>query len=196
MGVRPCRHSLPGRYDTGPGSIRPTGRPADWPAGCRGCSQAGRTAVFASTPVELIEGVHATLDGRVGRARESFGRPQTLAEKILVDHLDPSDTGVPERGATYVDLRPDRAAMQDATAQMADQTGSGELAVLEETPDSTERVSRISHVWRLPWGEGFLEVGHPVVDEGRTDRTRLVSRSLPTASTGRHRRRRWRRCSG
>ena len=76
-------------------------------------------AVFASTPVELIEGVYATLDERVGRATESFGRPLTLAEKILVNHLDPSETGVPERGVTYVDLRPDRVAMQDATAQMA-----------------------------------------------------------------------------
>ena len=76
-------------------------------------------AVFASTPVELIEGVYATLDERVGRARTSFGRPLTLAEKILVNHLDPSETGVPERGVSYVDLRPDRVAMQDATAQMA-----------------------------------------------------------------------------
>ncbi len=76
-------------------------------------------AVFASTPVELIEGVYATLDERVGRAVESFGRPLTLAEKILVNHLDPSESGVPERGVSYVDLRPDRVAMQDATAQMA-----------------------------------------------------------------------------
>ena len=76
-------------------------------------------AVFASTPIELITGVYATLDERVGRARQSFGRPLTLAEKILANHLDPSETGVPERGETYVDLRPDRVAMQDATAQMA-----------------------------------------------------------------------------
>ena len=76
-------------------------------------------AVFASTPVELIEGVYATLDERVGRATKSFGRPLTLAEKILVNHLDPSETGVPERSVSYVDLRPDRVAMQDATAQMA-----------------------------------------------------------------------------
>ena len=63
--------------------------------------------------------MYATLDERVGRARERFGRPLTLAEKILANHLDPSETGVPERGVSYVDLRPDRVAMQDATAQMA-----------------------------------------------------------------------------
>ena len=65
-----------------------------------------------------------------------------------------------------------------------DQTGSGELAVSEEIlaaadlgDDSAELVSRISRVALLPWGEGFLEVGHPVVDEDRADRTRLFSRT-------------------
>ncbi len=76
-------------------------------------------AVYAATPPELIESVYATLDERVGRARDRFQRPLTLAEKILVNHLDPTETGVPQRGVSYVDLRPDRVAMQDATAQMA-----------------------------------------------------------------------------
>ena len=46
------------------------------------------------------------------------GKPLTLAEKILYGHLD-DDGVVPERGVTYLKLRPDRVAMQDATAQMA-----------------------------------------------------------------------------
>ncbi len=74
--------------------------------------------VAASTPIELIENVYSTLAERVDAARERFGRELTLAEKILVNHLD-DPTVTPERGATYVDLRPDRVAMQDATAQMA-----------------------------------------------------------------------------
>ena len=74
--------------------------------------------VAASTPIELIEGVYATLDSRVGEARRRFGRGLTLAEKILVNHLDRPDQAL-ERGRSYVDLRPDRVAMQDATAQMA-----------------------------------------------------------------------------
>ena len=74
--------------------------------------------VAASTPIELIEGVYATLDARVGAARRRFGRGLTLAEKILVNHLDRPDQAL-ERGRSYVDLRPDRVAMQDATAQMA-----------------------------------------------------------------------------
>ena len=75
-------------------------------------------AVAASTPIELIQGVYATLDERIGAARARFGRSLTLAEKILVNHLDSPDQEL-ERGDSYVDLRPDRVAMQDATAQMA-----------------------------------------------------------------------------
>ncbi len=75
-------------------------------------------AVAASTPIELINGVYARFDERVAAARDRFGRGLTLAEKILVSHLDTPDQEL-ERGESYVDLRPDRVAMQDATAQMA-----------------------------------------------------------------------------
>ncbi|NNE74057.1 MAG: aconitate hydratase, partial [Acidimicrobiales bacterium] len=75
-------------------------------------------AVYAETPIELINAVYANLDDRVGALRETFGRPLTLAEKILGNHLDRADQEL-ERGESYVDLRPDRVAMQDATAQMA-----------------------------------------------------------------------------
>ncbi len=75
-------------------------------------------SVAASTPIELIQNVYATLGERIDAGRERFGRSVTLAEKILLNHLDnPSVT--PQRGIDYVDLRPDRVAMQDATAQMA-----------------------------------------------------------------------------
>ena len=42
----------------------------------------------------------------------------TLAEKILYAHLDDPSTKI-TRGETYLKVRPDRVAMQDATAQMA-----------------------------------------------------------------------------
>jgi aconitate hydratase len=48
-----------------------------------------------------------------------LGRPLTLAEKVLVTHLAGGDVDPPVRGRSYVELRPDRVAMQDATAQMA-----------------------------------------------------------------------------
>jgi len=73
--------------------------------------------VGPETPIELIEGVYTTLDERVGGFRQRLGRPLTLAEKILANHLD--HAADVERGVTYNDFRPDRVAMQDATAQMA-----------------------------------------------------------------------------
>ena len=76
-------------------------------------------AVAASTPIELIQGVYATLDERLEVGRRRMGGPLTLAEKILVNHLDDPEDAALERGVSYVDLRPDRVAMQDATAQMA-----------------------------------------------------------------------------
>ncbi len=75
-------------------------------------------AVTASTPIELVEGVYARFEERIDAARERLGRSLTLAEKILIAHLD-DPTAAFERGVTYNDLRPDRVAMQDATAQMA-----------------------------------------------------------------------------
>ena len=51
-------------------------------------------------------------------ARKQLGQPLTLAEKILFAHLAPGQE-LPQRGGSYVNLRPDRVAMQDATAQMA-----------------------------------------------------------------------------
>jgi len=46
-------------------------------------------------------------------------RPLTLSETILYGHLDDPHSQKIERGTSYLLLRPDRVAMQDATAQMA-----------------------------------------------------------------------------
>jgi len=76
------------------------------------------STVSASTPIELVERVYAQLPGRAARGRERLGRPLTLTEKILLNHLSDADQAV-ERAKTYNDFHPDRVAMQDATAQMA-----------------------------------------------------------------------------
>ena len=72
-----------------------------------------------SDNIDLVKKAYAKLSERVDAGRRLFGRPLTLAEKILVGHLDSMDIPVPERRKTTVELRPDRVAMQDATAQMA-----------------------------------------------------------------------------
>ena len=74
--------------------------------------------VTAGTPIALVEGVYATLAHRVAAGRKRMGRPLTLTEKILLNHLDDPTEAI-ERGASYNDFHPDRVAMQDATAQMA-----------------------------------------------------------------------------
>ena len=74
--------------------------------------------VYTTTPIELIEKVYSTLEERLNAAREKLGRHLTYAEKVLINHLDNAEQPL-ERGVSYVDLRPDRVAMQDATAQMA-----------------------------------------------------------------------------
>jgi len=48
-----------------------------------------------------------------------LNRPMTLSEKILYSHLDDPANQDIVRGESYLRLRPDRVAMQDATAQMA-----------------------------------------------------------------------------
>jgi aconitate hydratase len=75
--------------------------------------------VSATTPIELVEAVYAKLPANAQLGRERLGRPLTLAEKILINHLvDPHGQEL-ERGSSYADFSPDRVAMQDATAQMA-----------------------------------------------------------------------------
>ena len=71
--------------------------------------------------IDMLRNFYANFPRRVDTARERIGgRPMTLAEKILYAHLyDESSTRLFKRGEDYVNFRPDRVAMQDATAQMA-----------------------------------------------------------------------------
>lgn len=55
----------------------------------------------------------------LGIVRSRLNRPLTFAEKILYSHLDDPHGQEIERGVSYLKLRPDRVACQDATAQMA-----------------------------------------------------------------------------
>src|SRR5829696_5532058 len=76
-------------------------------------------AVTAGTTTELVEGVYAKLPGRAELGRKRLGRPLTLTEKVLINHLVDAESQEMVRGASYADFNPDRVAMQDATAQMA-----------------------------------------------------------------------------
>lgn len=70
--------------------------------------------------IEMIKKVYENMPDRVDKAREIVGRPLTLTEKILYNHLwDGNPVKAFGRGVDYVDFAPDRVACQDATAQMA-----------------------------------------------------------------------------
>jgi aconitate hydratase len=75
-------------------------------------------ATIETTP-QMVEKVYQTTRERLKVIKDRLKRPLTLAEKILYGHLeDPKDQEL-ERGKSFLMLRPDRVAMQDATAQMA-----------------------------------------------------------------------------
>ncbi len=71
-----------------------------------------------STP-EFVRETYRKMQERISVVRERLGRPMTLAEKIMYGHLDDPAGADLTRGKAYLDLRPDRITMQDATAQMA-----------------------------------------------------------------------------
>jgi len=76
-------------------------------------------SVAASTPIELVERVYGSLPERSTLGRQRLGRPLTLTEKILINHLSDAEGQEMVRAQSYADFHPDRVAMQDATAQMA-----------------------------------------------------------------------------
>jgi aconitate hydratase len=71
-----------------------------------------------STP-ELVGASYARTERNLEVVRKRLGRPLTFTEKLLLGHLDDPASADLRPGESYVQLRPDRVAMQDATAQMA-----------------------------------------------------------------------------
>jgi aconitate hydratase len=71
------------------------------------------------TTPELVRSVHARLAQSVAILRKRLGRPLTWAEKVFLGHLADPEGAEIVPGRSYLDTRPDRVAMQDATAQMA-----------------------------------------------------------------------------
>src|SRR5215813_6916061 len=72
-----------------------------------------------TTPAALVEETYGRYPERLAIARRRLGRSLTYTEKVLFAHAEDAGTIGLERGVDYADYRPDRVAMQDATAQMA-----------------------------------------------------------------------------
>jgi aconitate hydratase len=62
---------------------------------------------------------YKAIEERLAIVRKRLNQPLTLAEKVVYGHLDDPEKQELKRGVSYLKLRPDRVAMQDATAQMA-----------------------------------------------------------------------------
>jgi aconitate hydratase len=71
------------------------------------------------TSKELVKNLYKKMDERLSVVRSRLKRPLTFAEKVLFGHLNDPGTQDLEAGKSILALRPDRVAMQDATAQMA-----------------------------------------------------------------------------
>ncbi len=68
----------------------------------------------------MFETFYKSFSKKVDAAKNKFGRPLTLTEKILYAHLFyENELKDYKHGEDYVNFKPDRVAMQDATAQMA-----------------------------------------------------------------------------
>jgi len=85
------------------------------------------------TTPEQLSATYGRMASNLAVVRDRLKRPLTLAEKILFSHLDDPANQELEAGKAYLQLRPDRVALQDATAQMAwlqfMQAGKDEVAV-------------------------------------------------------------------
>jgi aconitate hydratase len=68
---------------------------------------------------DIIQKVYDEFRDKLGNARKILNRPMSYAEKVLYTHLWEPAKKEYEKGKDYVELAPDRVAMQDATAQMA-----------------------------------------------------------------------------
>ncbi|XP_015240241.1 PREDICTED: aconitate hydratase, mitochondrial-like [Cyprinodon variegatus] len=76
-----------------------------------------KVAMSRFEPTSFIN--YEKLQSNVEIVQKRLNRPLTLSEKIVYGHLDDPHHQEIDRGRTYLRLRPDRVAMQDATAQMA-----------------------------------------------------------------------------
>ena len=74
--------------------------------------------IIDSTP-EFVASVYQKLERNLEVVRSRLNRPLTLAEKVMLGHLDDPAGAELTPGESYIMLNPDRVAHQDVTGQMA-----------------------------------------------------------------------------
>ncbi|RAL61981.1 hypothetical protein DID88_002470 [Monilinia fructigena] len=105
--------------------------------------------------------------------RQRLNRPLAYAEKILYSHLDDPHGQEIERGVSYLKLRPDRVACQDATAQMAilQFMSAGMPSVANPTTDLTRAIDINKEVYDFlstscaKYNIGFWKPGSGIIHQ-------------------------------
>lgn len=82
-------------------------------------TKSSKATLNIETSAEFVRAAYSRMTTVLERAKKRLQRPMTLAEKILFSHLDNPEEQELKAGQSILALRPDRVAMQDATAQMA-----------------------------------------------------------------------------
>ncbi len=77
------------------------------------------SASSPDTTADLVQKTFEKLQKNIPVLRKRLNRALTLSEKLLLGHLEDPENQALSRGEATLRLRPDRVAMQDATAQMA-----------------------------------------------------------------------------
>ena len=140
-----------------------------------------------STP-EFVAEAYRKMEQTLETVRSRLNRPLTLAEKIMLGHLDDPAGADLNPGESYIMLRPDRVAHQDVTGQMAIlqfmQSGRQRTAVpttvhcdhliqarVGATPDLQEALNENNEVYRFlesscrKYGMGFWKPGSGIIHQ-------------------------------
>ena len=140
-----------------------------------------------STP-EFVAEAYRKMDQTLETVRSRLNRPLTLAEKIMLGHLDDPAGADLTPGESYIMLRPDRVAHQDVTGQMAIlqfmQSGRQRTAVpttvhcdhliqarVGATPDLQQALNENNEVYRFlesacrKYGMGFWKPGSGIIHQ-------------------------------
>src|SRR3989442_3300066 len=75
--------------------------------------------VTIESTAEMAAKVYETMERNLAIVRRRLGRPLSLADKVLLGHLDDPEHQEMEPGKSYLMLRPDRVVLQDVLGQTA-----------------------------------------------------------------------------
>ena len=140
-----------------------------------------------STP-RFVSKVYETMKQNLRVVREKLDRPLTLADKILLSHLDDPANQEMIAGKSYLQVRPDRVVLQDVLGQSAMlqfmQTGRDKVAVpttihcdhliearvegssdLAESLDENDEVYNFLKTVAARYGAGFWAPGAGIIHQ-------------------------------